>query len=24
MGIEGAEHGYARSRELADAIVIDR
>ncbi len=24
MRIEGAEHGYARARELADAIVIDR
>ena len=24
MGIEGAEHGHARSRELADAIVIER
>ena len=24
MGIEGGEHGYAGSRELADAIVIDR
>ncbi|MBA3383818.1 MAG: hypothetical protein H0T20_04090 [Actinobacteria bacterium] len=24
MGIEGGEHGYARSRELADAILIDR
>jgi hypothetical protein len=24
MTIEGAEHGYARARELADAIVIDR
>ena len=24
MGIEGGEHGYARSREFADAILIDR
>jgi hypothetical protein len=24
MGIEGGEHGYARSREVEGAILIDR